>query len=657
MKLKLNYLLFYISIFLSVAPSVFAQRGASKFGKVSKEELEMTVYDKDTSASAVVLFSKGSSEIKYFTEKGFVLVYKNHTRIKILKKEGLEYADVEIPLYVDRTNVDEAVFGLKAQAYNLENGKIVISKLNKKDVFEEDASKHTKLKKFAIPNVKVGSVIEYKYSISSDFFYIKKWYFQTSIPVIWSEYSVSIPEYFKFKHFTTTYIRPTSKELNSTMGNFVNGQSYQITTTTYIYKDVPAFKKEDYMTTPDDYLAKIEFEHLLTRIPGRGIETYTSTWTQIYNRLMARDDFGGALNRSGIVKDLSQVVAQVSDPEEKIELAYELLRKKMRWNGEYGMLAETSLRSAYSKSEGNVADINLLLVNLLRSVDLDAYPVLLSTRSHGRINKVYPKRSSFNYVVAFVRVGNKHMLLDASDDYIAPGELPYQCMNGEGLLVLNSAPFWLPLRTKEKFSKNISVMMNFNDDRVTADMRIRSHSMTARDLRYKILKEGKDKYIEDYINKQEEWEIENYSIENEQDVKKPVLEKVKISNFNNVDADADLIYLPAIIIDDEISNPFTDEERKYPVDFAVPIAIKYILNFIVPEGFVVEETPENSTVVLPEKAAVFVYKSYANNNILQINCQIWINRTLFSSDEYKLLREFYTHVTEKLNEQIVLKRI
>jgi transglutaminase-like putative cysteine protease len=658
LKKTFNLMTFYLFIFLTIPFYLHAQKKIVKFGKITKEELEMSVYDKDTSAEAVILFDYGISEIVYSPDKGFVLQFVNHTRIKILKKEGLEYANVEIPLNIGRTNVCERLGSLKAQTYNLENNKIVISKLSRKNVFKEDVSKHLKLEKFALPNVHVGSVIEYKYTISSEFFYIKPWYFQSDIPIIWSEYQTFIPEYFEFKDFLGNYLSPYIQESNSLSVSFPGGGgTYQLNKKRYVYKDVPAFRTEDYITSPKDYLAKIEFEHLLTKIPGRGVETYTSSWKEICNKLMIRDDFGAALNRSGIVKDLVPLIKDNDKPEQKMISAYNLLRKKMKWNGYYGIFAETTLRAAYNKNEGSAAEINLLLVNLLRAVGIEAYPTLLSTRSHGKINKYYPKQSSFNYVVAFVKINGKHLFLDASDDYVTPGELPFQCLNGEGLVVLQTTPQWIKLRSKETYRKSIFVLMKVNEDKFKADLMKRSYSLDARKLRYNILKKGKKEYIEEYTNKKENWEIENYIIQNETDLSKPVIEKISISEFSNIDTDADLIYLPAIIVDDDITNPFTSEERKYPVDFGVPISIKYNLIFQIPDGYEIDEAPKSSVISLPERAAMFVYKTQKQNNMLQIICQININRTLFLPEEYKLLHDFYTHVTEKLNEQIVLKKI
>ena len=142
-----------------------------KFGKIDMAALKMTIYDQDTSASAVVLGDYGKSEIIYNTTKGsFDLIFDRHRRIKILKKDGYDWAEYSVSLYRDNS-AKEKITSLKGYSYNLVNGKIEKSKLGKSSIFEEKQSEHRSKKKFTMPNVKVGTVIEYSYRIISDFMF------------------------------------------------------------------------------------------------------------------------------------------------------------------------------------------------------------------------------------------------------------------------------------------------------------------------------------------------------------------------------------------------------------------------------------------------------------------------------------------------------
>ncbi|HEX3008132.1 MAG TPA: DUF3857 domain-containing protein, partial [Bacteroidales bacterium] len=158
-----------------------------KYGHILKEDLQMSTYKPDPSASAVVLCDYGTVRVGPRTE------YIRHVRIKILKEDGLKYAKIEIPyrFYNHYDNIQ----GLKGQTFNVtENGKIVKSKTSGSDIKEVDVDNKNRKMVITLPDVKVGSVIEYKYTIVSlDLVKLRDWYFQTTIPTIWSEFRVSVP--------------------------------------------------------------------------------------------------------------------------------------------------------------------------------------------------------------------------------------------------------------------------------------------------------------------------------------------------------------------------------------------------------------------------------------------------------------------------------
>jgi len=111
-----------------VSFSAVAQKSPVKFGNIPMEDMKMTVYPKDSSAEAVVLFDYG---VAYITDDARTvnLYFERHVRIKVLKKEGLHQADISIPLF-HSGSAEESISNLKAVTYNLEGDKIVESKLS-----------------------------------------------------------------------------------------------------------------------------------------------------------------------------------------------------------------------------------------------------------------------------------------------------------------------------------------------------------------------------------------------------------------------------------------------------------------------------------------------------------------------------------------------
>ena len=147
----------------------FCQKPPIKFGDVSMDELKMTVYPQDSTAEAVVLADFGESKLEYNqTAESFQLIFERTRRVKILKKEGLEWANFSIPLYRNSTD-EEKVTGLKAVTYNLENSKKVETKAKSESIIKEKYDENYSFTKVTWPNVRVGSVLEVTYRITSDF--------------------------------------------------------------------------------------------------------------------------------------------------------------------------------------------------------------------------------------------------------------------------------------------------------------------------------------------------------------------------------------------------------------------------------------------------------------------------------------------------------
>ena len=185
-------LIFIIPLFLLTCLQVFSQSIPvnKRFGKVSMEEVAMTSYPKDTSAAAVVLYEKADIMLDMDANGRFVLITDRHVRVKVLKEEGLDWADHSILRYVD-TDLRETVSGIDVVTYNLEDGKIKTTKMSKQFVYDEEYSDSYRKTSFYAQDVKVGSVIEMKFRFTSQRYWdVGKIYFQREIPVNMMESTV-----------------------------------------------------------------------------------------------------------------------------------------------------------------------------------------------------------------------------------------------------------------------------------------------------------------------------------------------------------------------------------------------------------------------------------------------------------------------------------
>jgi hypothetical protein len=504
---------------LSNLPGALAQK--KKFGKVEEIELKMDSFGQDTSAAAVILFDHGESRFTFNHEIN--VVFTRHIRIKILKKSGYDWANVDVPFYVKGSD-REKVTNIKGYTFNIVDGKEQKDKLESKDIFEEQRSENWFAKKFTMPNVKEGSVLDISYTIHSDFYYtLRDWAFQTTIPTLWSEYQVEIPEYFDYKFMMQGYV--AVDDANNSRSN--NGPNMTNNKYSWVIKNVPALKEEKYITSLNDYQSKIEFELERVKFPGKAAQIMTGDWAEITKDLLMSDKFGTQLNRSGFFKDdLAKALADVKEPVKQMEAIYNLVKSKAKWNKKYSIYALTPIRKVYDTGSGNAAEINILLTSMLLEAGLDAAPVLVSTRSNGRIRtSMSPMVSKFNYVVTHIKIGDKEYILDATDPMLPMGMLPVRCLNGDGRLIKKNDQRWISLSPSSPYSNLFLADLTIdNTGEIVGSAKESAGGYNALLLRNSILEDGEAKYIEKITK-----EVGDYSIENP-----------KFSNLNEINASLDL---------------------------------------------------------------------------------------------------------------------
>ncbi len=636
-----------------------------KFGKVSESELTMSRYEADTTASAVILSDIGSTDVDYNPENGFYLRYRRSVRIKILKQQGVEWGDWKVSLYTS-TGSKEELKGLKGITFNLENGQIVKTELKKESIFTEKENKFWEATRFSLPAVKVGSVIDLQYQINSNTLWnLRSWKFQYTIPVKWSEYRVNYPEYFKYNQtmmgFHPLFDQKTEKHPGSyriANGEMLNHQQTQLY---YAAKDVPAIKEEPFMTTLDNYTSRIEFELAQTDFLSVGgkFENHTTSWQEIAKKLLEDDDFGLQIKNGNFANDIiKQELAGTSDNLQKAIKIYEYVKSKVKWNEYNSIYTSKPLRKVLSDGNGNVADINLLLTLLLTRSGIEAYPVILSTRNNGLLSPAHASISGCNYVIVQASIEGKKYLLDATEPNLPFGMIPFRTLNYEGRLVKENETNPVSLTCQKRVTNNI-LNLTFNEkNELNGELLSRYIGHDAYDLREKIKNAGGVKtYTEEQLNKNSELEILDYEIFNIDSIYNQLNEKAQIKiKSDNDQADADVIYIDPIVVGKMKNNPFSAPTREFPVDFGVPFNETYQLHLTIPQGYVIDELPENKNFAIEDKSGFFLYQTSQLGDKIIITTRFSIDKPLFVQTEYQSIKEFFDIVIAKQSEQIVLKK-
>jgi hypothetical protein len=664
--------LFFLFLFAAL-PGV-AQKAPIKFGDIPLEDLKMKVYEKDSSAEAVVLADYGESIISYSEVYGFQVNFQRIRRVKILTKEGLKWATFDIPLYHDSDQA-EKLSSIKIVTYNLENGKIIESKAKSDSYGKEKFDTNIDVMKIAWLNVVEGSVIEISYSVVSDFlFNFQDWEFQSTIPVRWSEYRARIPEYYNYEKYMQGYIGLSVNESSTVTSSFTvkstNNSTGMIGGTTQWFqdkveyaenrfrwaaKDVPAFKSEPYITTPNDYISKINFELAYTKFPNSVIKNYMGSWEDINRTYWER--LGPEINGNSSLKNIVEgIVANLKTPEEKIVAIHSYVKQNVLWDGTQRRFSDSSPKKTLEAKKGSSAEINLLLACLLEKAEIPVSPVLISTRNHGFVREMMAVSSQFNYVACVAKLSDKNILLDATDKLLPVGVLPESCLNGKGLVVSKEGFQWIKLAptVKTKNFYDVKIAMAESGE-LKGTLKIDKTGYFSSRARRSYLSVGEEGYLKKLVEGRP-WTLAKSEFQNVQEIHQPFKESHEITVSEHAAANGGIIYFNPFILSREDENPFKAEKRDYPVDFGNSYDNMYLAQFTIPDGYQVDELPQSKMLALPENAARYVYNLVQNGNTINFTSSLTINRSLFSQDEYLALREFFNQVVAKQAEQIVLKK-
>ena len=679
-----NHLYLLIILCFTIAQTLAQSLPKVKFEKVSDEEMSMSVYEPDTTADAIILFDDGSSEVRFDIQNGFMLTYERYVRIKILKQTGTDWGNFAIPIYSSGQSKEDVV-GIKGSTFNYEKGKIVKSEMKKESIFRERENKYWEKVRLSLPSVKVGSVIDLKYSITSPFLWnLREWKFQYLIPVQWSQYQVVYPEYFNYNHSSTGYhalhsqnherrnvsINYTAKY--ETSGSALRGGgirtqeiqniSYMSEIYNYTASKVPAIKEEPYLTTLDNYTTKVKFElaHMdLTKVGGE-YKSYTNTWNDIGKLLLDDEDFGGQIKSANFAKaEIAGLLVGKMDERQKANALYNYIQHSMKWNGVKAYSPSQSLRRVFGEKNGNSADINLLLLAMLTEAGLEAYPVILSTRDNGLISFVHPSLSDCNYVIVVATINGAPVLLDATEPNMQAGLIPFRCLNGPGRKIKKDNVEEIQL-ANVKSSSYALVSLEQKDGKFGGNILSRNTGLNAFNFRESVKgADGQKEYFEKLKNGSSDIHYTDYSFSNLDSVHLPIIKNYTIAlpHEGESDPDAEILYFNPVLVERTTKNPFTSPSRDYPVDYGVASSEVYQLNLKVPEGYQVEDLPPSKSFVLEGKSASYFYQVAHIGTTISLSIRMSIDKTLFLQTEYKLLQDFYNMIVAKESEQIVLKKI
>ncbi|UKJ08639.1 DUF3857 domain-containing protein [Solitalea lacus] len=658
--------LLFIAVFSFVG--AFAQENLSfvkeipyKFGNVSMNELLLEKYDKDTSANAIVLDEFGESYID--DQDPSMLIVDYYGKLKIFNQKGQPESTIVIPLYVGGFG-EEKVDAIQAWTYNLENGKIIKAKLAYKDFVMEKQNDKYNVLKFTFPMVKPGSVLEYKYTLKTPYYFynFKEWHFQAAIPKVRSEYWAKIPGYFTYK-ITLKGLEKLTKNSSTVQKECFNPPGRLAADCLFLQvamDSVPALKAEEFMTTLRNYLSRVEFEIEEFQYTNGSRKKFTNTWEDVERQLLSDPKFGPIFqkNQKFYQQLLKPEFLTITDSLKRATVIVDFLKKELSWNGKHGVLAENEPKDIWSKKEGSVAEINLFLIGMLKAAGLKAEPVILSTRENGYVNNLYPVLTDFNYVVARVMINNKEYLLDITEKMLPFGLLPLRCINNEGRLIVLKKSGWIKLVPNfYDMSQSIINMAVKPNGSVQGTCQMSKLYYQALNDRKEIARFSTlDDYVKAYQKKLTPVKISDFKIENVDSLSETLNTMFSFEMENEESTVVDKIYVNPYLFDKLSANPFKQHLRSYPIEFGTKKRLGATIAISIPDGYEVEYVPQNKKIVLPERNASYSADYKIDDNIVVIQSVLKLGNDVYEREYYQYFKELFGQIIKEQNETIILRK-
>jgi hypothetical protein len=626
---------------------------AIEFGEVTKEELLEDVYEKDSSANAVVLYKNQNT---YFGANTQAVELETilHERIKIYNKEGFDNATITMNLFKNGST-KERVSKIEAYTYNLEDGVVVKTKLDKDQIFDTEFSYNYNQIKFTMPNVKEGSVLDIQYKITSPFYFnIDEFRFQYDIPIKKLEAEIRTPKGYNFNPKSKGYINfypKRSIKMDHRLGMNVDILNYKL-------QDVPALKDESFVDNINNHRSGVTFELVSVIIPGRANQYYAKTWGDVAKTIGNADDYKKQLDKSNSFDEiLDSIISTKPNDIDKMKSVFKYVKNNIKWNGMDGKYFYKGIRKALKEQKGNAADVNLTLVAMLRYAGIDANPLIISTKDN--LIPLFPTVDRLNYVLAYAVIAGKQYFLDATDEFSDINVLPLKDYNWKGVLVNNTKMEWKRV-TLEKPDFGVSQYMiaaSIDDEGVVeGNVKSRHTNHEAYMFRENFKNQNLDAFITNKEDLLENIEISNYKAKNTDDYEGYVSESFDFYKESGADIIDDKIYIQPLLLLKIKENPFKSEKREYPIDFGYPKKESYMINITFPEGYTIESSPEPIIVKIPNDLGFFKYIPKVLGNKIQLSVNLELNEAIVGAENYLFIKEFFNQMINKEKEQIVLTK-
>ncbi|WP_339867441.1 DUF3857 domain-containing protein [uncultured Algoriphagus sp.] len=611
------------------------------FGEYSLEELALESVPFEPEAKQVTLYEEANA---YFKVNG---IYTDYIfRYKVLDDNSEGFGDFRI-LFYKGDYLTEDITRLKAQVSYLDGDQRKVVQLSTKTHIKEiNVGEGYFEFRIAFPHVKKGSILEYSYTkMDKSYSILDGWAFQAEIPALISKYTFKAPDFFQYQMITQGKILKEVSQISQKKNTY-----------SWTVKNIHSLPEEPFVGNIMDHEVRVD-GYLFTSqyVSSENLETsdiFYASWNQMSTRMRESTETASYLGDKIPKANYPSVVFKDSTEKATAVKAFDYVSKNYKAYSSRWLEPFYSLPVFLDKKEGNSFDKNLLLSHLLKLEGIDSHIVMVNERGRGRsvlIEKPYINQ--FQSSILLVKIDGQQVFLDATDSTAPFGLLPLRKLVPRGFFMEKNNGRLDDIKIPHR--SGIIHLVNLEVD---STQRLQfAHTLKYTD--YAAIEAASMMENSSYEKSMKELGVESeifdFSFDNQLKDKRVISMKYNTSISNS---SGDILVLNPFELSYFAKNLYTQNDRILPIDFDYPMFENFNVNFTIPEGYVLDDYPENQVITIPSKGVKFSYQIDATGQEFKIYTKLEIVNTTFPAAEYSDLKFIMESVASKLSEPVILKK-
>ncbi len=639
-------------------------QASDTFQKPTAEELSMASLPGYPGASAVVLFREQITTDDLHS-------IQNYERVKILNEDGKKYANVELRYLRtsgydgsgDYSGTEEDVQDIQGRTIHSDGTIIPFTGKPYVKTIEKSKDLKYQAKVFTLPDVEVGSIIEYRYATryNDTLFASPEWYIQGDLFVrqahyVWhpTKHDLVDSKERPINSIAWFPILPPGVQIQHTepVGG---GQVYELTV-----HDIPPVLTEDYMPPLKSYSYRVLFSFTAFRTREEYWKDEGKEWSKHRDAFMKSNS-----NLDAVVQ---KAIAGATTTDAKVRKLYALVMSlentdytRERQKAEDGKIS--TVADVLGRERGSSSELTELFVAMARSAGLKSYLMLVPDRSEGIFISQWMSFRQLNDEIAIVNVDGTDVYLDPGERYCAYGHLAWQHSFTSGLRQVDGGTAFADTKGDGYVSNRTTRVANLQMDEhgeVTGKIDVGFTGAEALRWRHIALR-GDEQSLNDRLREILEGrvphslEVKVSEVKNMKEYEQPLQVSYTVTGTLGT-ATGKRLVLPVDLFESGSVATFSQEKRETPVDFEYPRVVSDALRVNFKNGFEVEALPKGDKYNL-EKRALYTVEVESTPTSFTTRRSYAMGDMLFLQKEYPELRTFYTQMQTKDKESVVLKAV